>query len=250
MRVFTYAERPDLGERTGEVEDSWPEFMGEGKTLLRHWAKLREQLPELQLVLWDDERDVVVGYGRTIPAREAEGLPGGVDDMLETWFGDGVRPEPDVLSAMVAVLDRNRRGEGLSGLLIEAMRDLAGHAGFRSLIAPVRPTWKERYPLTPMERYVHWTREDGLPFDPWIRLHVRLGAELLEVCPASMRIEGTREDWEGWTGMSFPDDGEYAVPGALVPLRFADGRGTYVEPNVWMRHPVPPAGDEIAHEPA
>jgi hypothetical protein len=23
-----------------------------------------------------------------------------------------------------------------------------------------------------------------------------------------------------------------------VPVRFADGRGTYVEPNVWMRHRV------------
>ena len=250
MRVFTYAERPDLGERTDEVEDTWPEFMGEGQTLLRHWAKLREQLPELQLVLWDDERDVVVGYGRTIPASEAEGLPGGVDDMLKTWFGDGPRPEPDVLSAMVAVLDRRRRGEGLSGLLIEAMRDLAGRAGFSSLIAPVRPTWKERYPLTPMERYVRWTRKDGLPFDPWIRLHVRLGAELLEVCSASMRIEGTREDWEGWAGMSFPDDGEYTVPGALVPVRFAEGRGVYVEPNIWMRHSVPPAGDGTAHEAA
>jgi hypothetical protein len=23
-----------------------------------------------------------------------------------------------------------------------------------------------------------------------------------------------------------------------VPVTFADGRGVYVEPNVWMRHPV------------
>jgi hypothetical protein len=38
--------------------------------------------------------------------------------------------------------------------------------------------------------------------------------------------------------MVFPDDGEYVVPGALAPVTFADGRGLYVEPNVWMRHPV------------
>jgi len=89
-----------------------------------------------------------------------------------------------------------------------------------------------------MERYVRWTREDGLPFDPWLRVHARLGAELLEVCPGSMRAEGTREEWESWTGISFPDDGEFVVPGALVPVSFADGRGIYVEPNVWMRHPA------------
>jgi hypothetical protein len=51
-----------------------------------------------------------------------------------------------------------------------------------------------------------------------------------------MRIEGTREEWEGWTGMAFPADGDYTVPGALVPVTFADGRGVYVEPNVWFRH--------------
>jgi GNAT superfamily N-acetyltransferase len=238
MRVFTYAGRPDLAARTGEVHDTLPEFAGHGEIALRHWGKLRHELPDLQLVLYDDEHDVVVGHARTMPAREADGLPGGIDAILESWFGDGPRPEPDVLSAMVAVVDSGRRGEGLSSLLIEGMRDLAGRAGYASLIAPVRPTWKDRYPLIPIERYVRWTRDDGLPFDPWLRVHTRLGAELLEVCPASMVVEGTSDEWETWTGMSFPDDGEYVVPGALVPVRFTDGRGTYVEPNVWMRHPV------------
>jgi GNAT superfamily N-acetyltransferase len=243
VRVFTYAERPDLASRTGEVEDTLPEFMGHGEVALRHWGKLRTELPELQLVLWDEERDAVVGHARTLPAREAEGLPDGIDDMLERWFGDGPRPEPDALSAMVAVVSRSRRGEGLSRLLIEAMRDLAVHAGFESLIAPVRPTWKDRYPLIPLERYSRWTRDDGLPFDPWLRVHARLGAELLEVCPASMRIEGSREEWESWAEMRFPDDGEYTVPGALVPVTFTTGRGVYVEPNVWMRHRVPRRAD-------
>jgi hypothetical protein len=34
---------------------------------------------------------------------------------------------------------------------------------------------------------------------------------LLEVAPASMRIEGTREEREGWTGMGFPADGDTKV---------------------------------------
>ena len=211
-------------------------FMGHGEVALRYWHLLRPELPELQLVLWDEERDVVVGHARTSPARVAEGLPGGVDDMLESWFGEGRQPEPDVLSAMVAVVDRGRQGEGLSAQLVEAMRGLARAHGFAALVAPVRPTWKERYPLIPMERYARWTRDDGLPFDPWLRVHARLGAELLEVCPASMRIEGSVEEWEDWTGLVFPDDGDYLVPGALVPVRVEDGRGVYVEPNVWMRH--------------
>ena len=238
MRTFTYAERPDLAARTGEIEDTMAAFMGHGEVALRHWHKLRPELPELQLVLWDDEHDVVVGHARTLPASASEGLPGGIDDMLETWFGDGERPEPDVLSAMVAVVDRRRQGEGLSAVLIEAMRDLARRHGFPALIAPVRPTWKERYPLIPMDRYASWRRDDDLPFDPWLRMHVRLGGELLAVCPASMRIEGSVDDWEAWTGLSFPGDGDYVVPGALVPVRVESRHGVYVEPNVWMRHRV------------
>jgi len=238
MRVFTYAERPDLAARTAEIDDTFAEFLGHGEIMLRHWGKLRTDLPEFQLVLWDEERDVMLGHARTMPAREADGLPGGVDDIVEAWFGGGPRPDPDVLSAMVAVVDRRHQGEGLSRILVEAMRDLAAGAGFTSLIAPVRPMWKDRYPLIPFDRYVRWTRDDGLPFDPWIRVHARMGGELLEPCPASLTVEGSREEWEEWTEMSFPEDGEYVVPGALVPVVFTDGSGLYVEPNVWMRHPL------------
>jgi GNAT superfamily N-acetyltransferase len=236
VQVFTYVERPDLADRTGEVEDVWPEFIHHADYTSLHWHRLREELPELQLVLYDEEHDVVVGRGQTIPVRAAGGLPGGVDDMLDRRFGAGPREEPDVLSALVAVVDPRRQGEGLSALIIDGMRRVAAAAGFPELIAPVRPTWKERYPLTPLERYAHWTREDGLPFDPWIRLHVRLGAELAEVCPESMRVTGTVAEWEEWTSLRFPEDGDYVVAGALVPVTFAEGIGVYVEPNVWMRH--------------
>jgi hypothetical protein len=124
--------------------------------------------------------------------------------------------------------------------MIEAMGAIARRHGFRDLIAPLRPTWKERYPLTPIERYATWTREDGLPFDPWIRTHVRLGAEILKPEPESLRIAGTVADWEGWTGLPLPESGEYVFPNGLAPLRVdheAD-RALYYEPNVWVRHSV------------
>jgi hypothetical protein len=238
VQVFTFAERPDLVERTGEIVSPWPEFIHHADVTVVHWHKLGRELPELQLVLYDEVRDVVVGRGQTIPTSAAKGLPGGVDDLLERRFGPGPREEPDVLSALVAIVDPGRQGEGLSAAIIEGMRRVAAASRFPELIAPVRPTWKEHYPLTPLERYAHWRREDGLPYDPWIRLHVRLGAELAEVCPESMRVTGTVAEWEEWTGLHFPEDGDYVVPGALVPVTFEEGIGVYVEPNVWMRHPV------------
>ena len=110
--------------------------------------------------------------------------------------------------------------------------------GLDRLIAPVRPTWKDRYPLTPIDKYVLWRREDGFHYDPWIRTHERLGAEILSPAPKSMTVIASREEWEEWTTLQFPEDGDYVVPGALVPVRFEGGKGTYVEPNVWMRHPA------------
>ncbi len=68
MQVATFAERPDLAARTGEVEDSFAEFVHHSDVPGRYWPKLGEELPELQLVLYDDECDVVVGRGNTIPA--------------------------------------------------------------------------------------------------------------------------------------------------------------------------------------
>ena len=238
MQVFTYSERPDLADRAGEVESTFAEFIHNADVTNRYWHRLREELPDFQLVLYDDERDAVVGRAQTMPTSMRTRLPGGVDDMLERRFGDGPAEEPDVLSALVAIVDRRRQGEGLSGVVIDGMRAVAARAGFPALIAPVRPTLKDRYPLIPLEQYARWTRADGLPWDPWIRLHARLGAELLEVCPESMVVTGTVAEWEEWTGLEFPADGEYVVPGALVPVRFQGGRGVYVEPNVWMRHPV------------
>lgn len=96
---------------------------------------------------------------------------------------------------------------------------MAARSGFECLVAPVRPSWKDRYPLTPFEDYIRWTRDDGLPFDPWIRLHRRLGAEIIGIAERSLDIKGSVADWESWTGMQFPRDGEYVVPGALVPVR-------------------------------
>jgi hypothetical protein len=96
-----------------------------------------------------------------------------------------------------------------------------------------------------LERYAAWLRDDGEPFDPWIRLHVRLGGRIARPSPASMRITGTVVDWESWTGMTFPETGEYVVPGAAAMVqvdREAD-LGTYLDPNVWIVHRVDRAPD-------
>jgi hypothetical protein len=162
-------------------------------------------------------------------------LPAGIDGAIKRGFDEG---GANVLCALVIMIPRTVRGGGVSAEALRAMVAIARSHGLRSLIAPVRPTWKERYPLTPIERYAAWRRADGLLFDPWLRTHERLGARVLRAEPESLRITGSVAEWEEWTGISFPEDGEYVFPGGLATLRVVDGVGSYWEPNIWMEHAV------------
>ena len=241
MLIATYAERPDLAERLDELEDVWPEFIHYAR-FNRHWRFLSQDFPEFQLVLYDDETDTIMGKGQTIPFPwdgSRDDLPDGVEGVLHRVFEEG-EGEPSTLSALVAVVGKPFQRRGLSSPIIAGMRSVAERHGLDALVAPVRPPLKAAYPLISLERYLTWRRDDGLFFDPWLRVHERLGAEVLGVCPGSLIVEGSVAEWESWTGMAFPESGPYVLENALVPIeidRDADV-GRYTEPNVWMRHPV------------
>src|SRR5690348_3460367 len=106
------------------------------------------------------------------------------------------------------------------------------------LIAPVRPNLKERYPTIPIERYARWTRPDGEPFDPWVRVHTRMGARIGSAIPHSLRISGTVGEWESWTRMQFPETGDYVFPEGLATVHIDRelDTGEYWEPNIWIIH--------------
>ena len=232
LALVTHAEHPELRHTMPNV---WPEYMHHDPVVTTFWPRLYDLYPDFQL--WVVDRDVrqTVAYACTLPVRwDGEVSPRGVD-----WaMSNGASGEPTTLCAIVAGIAPDYRGTGLSSALLRRMTALAAAHGLAGLIAPVRPTWKERYPLSPIESYLRWRRDDGLLYDPWLRTHERLGAEVIGAAPRSLTIPGTRQEWESWTELTYPEDGDYIVPGALAPVRFEGGRGIYVEPNVWMRHPT------------
>jgi hypothetical protein len=245
LKSVTHVERPDLLDRWYEVASQvWPELMRHDPICNRYWNGISERYPECEIFLIDGETDELVGHGTCVPVvwdGTVEGLPGGVDDVLLAAIRDHAsQPPSTTLCALQAGILSDHRGTGLSTVVIGAMRETAVKLGLSDLIAPVRPNRKSRYPLTPIERYITWQRPDGFPLDPWLRVHARLGAEIMGVAERSMVIPGTVAEWEAWTGLAFPESGVYAVPEALVPItidREVD-QGLYVEPNVWMRHRV------------
>lgn len=254
LRIVTLRERPGALAGLRRIQKKvWPPgmaYINEDAVCVRLWPALLRVFPEFQIILCDAGGRVVAG-GYTIPFvwdGRTRSLPMGVDGVLERGLRDHRRRRrPNTLSALLAVVDPRLQGRGLSAEVLEAMTLIASILGMRALVAPVRPTLKHRYPLIPMERYARWRRPDGAPFDPWLRVHWRLGARMLGVAARSMVVEGRVKQWEAWTGMRFPASGEYIVPGALAPVRIDRGRdrGRYVEPNVWMLHPtaLPATGD-------
>ncbi|MBA2460375.1 MAG: N-acetyltransferase [Actinobacteria bacterium] len=239
MKLVRYADRPDLRKRRQAdlSQLTWPEYMNHNDPGNRYWGRLYTDFPDFQVALLDG--DELVAEAHAVPVGwddTLEDLPAGWDDA----FVRGMTSErtPTALSALAISVLPTRQGQRLSSRMIEAFKQTARVAGLRAVIAPVRPTWKERYPLIPIQRYMEWRREDGAHFDPWIRIHERVGGEIIAPAPESMLMRAPVADWEEWTGMLFPEDGEYVFPGGLSTLGVRDGVGTHVEPNVWVRHNV------------
>ncbi|MDT6983104.1 hypothetical protein ACFSUJ_01905 [Streptomyces lusitanus] len=221
--------------------EGFPEFITADRLVKQYIGRVREFFADLDLMLVD-EAGVPVASGWGVPIRwdgRPESLPSGYTEALvRAVEGHERGVAPDTLVICGAIVTPSLKGRGLAGETLKALRTVAEEAGRERVVAPVRPTVKARYPLTPIETYMRWTREDGSALDPWIRTHQRLGARLVSAAPASQVMTGTVAEWERWTGLAFPETGGYVIPEGLALLhvdREAD-EGVYREPNVWMRH--------------
>lgn len=243
VNVIRYSQRPELWRDTAELSRAvWPEYNLHGAVLDSYWARLLDEFPDFQFVLYEDEEDEVLAEGHTLPCYwdgTTEGLGDGIDAMAAAAFQAAeTGRQPTALCALAAEISPRFQGRGLADQILSGMSQLAREAHLAHLIAPVRPSFKDRYPITPIERYVTWTREDGQPFDPWLRIHTRRGGAIVKPIPRSLQITGSVVQWEKWTGMQFPGTGEYTFPTGLAPVHIdrSQDLGTYWEPNVWIVH--------------
>jgi GNAT superfamily N-acetyltransferase len=239
MKVARYADRPDLrARRFAELtQPTFPEYMNHNEPG-RDWDRLYTDFADFQVALVDDDELLAEAHALSLPwDGSLEDLPSGWDDgFVRGMTSDRVHT---ALMAIAISVAPSQQGRQLSSRMIRTFTDNARAAGLTNgVIAPVRPTWKQRYPLIPIEAYVDWRRPDGTHFDPWIRIHERIGGEIIAVAPSSMTIRGSAAEWEEWTELPFPADGTYVFPGCLAPVIFVNGVGTHVEPNVWVLHRV------------
>lgn len=244
--MITPNDLPDYRDQAGDISEvSWPEFMLHDAVANENWHELFDRFGAYQFAMLDTEHNRMAAMGNSLPFfwdAELSDLPEGGWDWV---FGKAIEDHkrgvtPNIQSAIQIAIHPDYQSQGLSAKMVQAMRDIAQSKGFKNLIAPVRPNQKSRYPLTSIDDYIQWKNEEGLPFDAWLRVHVRVGAKIIKPCHEAMIIRGTCAEWESWTGMKFPQSGQYYIPGALNPMNFdlEKDEGVYIEPNVWLVHQV------------
>jgi hypothetical protein len=143
-----------------------------------------------------------------------------------------------MLGALAISVPAVNRSKGYAKIMIRALVDLAEAKGLRGLVAPVRPTAKVRHPWVPITDYMDWTDDRGRPYDPWLRSHLSVGGKMVGPCERSMVVHEPIAFWENWSSRRFEESGDYALDGAIAPVKIDLKRqtGTYEEPNVWVAY--------------
>ena len=242
MQIVTAADRPDLDTEAGAAfREKWPEFIFHDDVAAQYAPRVETHFSRYNIFVLDDDGAVVAG-GWGVPLSwdgTVEDLPDGYDGALvRSVDGHEAGHACTTLSFMAAAVKRSHDRQGLATVVLEELTRRAVEDGLTHVIAPLRPTWKHRYPTYSMAEYATWTREDGLSVDPWIRTHQRMGARVLASARRSMVIEGSVAEWEAWADMAFPVTGDFVVPDALgmVHVDREQDRAVYVEENLWVQH--------------
>ncbi len=172
------------------------------------------------------------------------GLPDGWDDQFERTVADVAAGRPlDTLGALQIVVARGPPGQrpvDADGGGVPDARPAPRVPGADR----VRPAHLEGALPAHAHRAVRvaGAATDGLPFDPWIRVHARAGRPDRARIAGSMRIEGTRRGVGALDGHGVPGDRRRTScrgpPRPVAIDRDAD-RGVYLDPNVWMVHDLP-----------
>ena len=246
FQLITPNDLEDYRQQAGDIaEASWPLFMLQDPIAGEHWHELFDRFVEYQFALLDTESNRMAAMANSVPFYWDQPLEELPEDGWDWVFIKAIEDHkngiaPNIQSAIQINIHPEYQGHGLSPMMVKAMREIGRAKGFQNLVAPVRPNQKSQYPLISIDDYIKWTDNRGLPFDAWLRVHVRAGARIIKPCHEAMKITGTFADWEEWTGMKFPQSGQYIIPGALNPVMFdiEKDEGVYIEPNVWMQHSI------------
>jgi hypothetical protein len=137
-----------------------------------------------KVIAYDQGEPVGVGFwcpykwnGAVSSIAMLDGWPGIVKSFLADP-DDHCRNLNSTIGLFICVRS-DKRQAGLSSQILGAMKEESKKIGAKQMLIPSLPVRKYLYPLTHIDRYASWKRKDGEPFEPWLRIHCRLGARVL-----------------------------------------------------------------------
>jgi hypothetical protein len=144
--------------------------------------------------------DWMICINRGAPSRESQLIGHGIATRIE-WSGNasdlpmgwqgsvreafqnsaGQRRRCNTLVGLFVKVEDEYRGHQWAERILRDMKRIGQSSGMTSLIIPLRlPSHYEReYAEVSIEQLANLRRDDGQYFDHWLRLHVRLGAEII-----------------------------------------------------------------------
>jgi GNAT superfamily N-acetyltransferase len=193
----------DRMELWKQLSGFWPAFVTNDPSSSLYYDNFPALWPRFALLAVDRETGRAVAKAHAVPLSFTGDIRAGLPENGWDWairsaaldHLGGV--EPTIVSALEIMVRPDLRGGGLSGRMLAAMRENAARSGFKDLVAPVRPSGKHSQIDRPIDEYAYDTRADGLPVDPWLRVHVRAGGTILNVAHSGGSGPGCRSTGPG-----------------------------------------------------
>lgn len=129
---------------------------------------------------------------------QTDTVPGGWEEAVQRAYTDQIEErDSNTLVALLAFTSPRFRGRGMAGTVIDKMIEIARARNFKSFILPLLPPsqFESDKIDVPMKELQTITRDDGLPYDYWIRLHKKKGATILNSSDYSHRFVMTLSDF-------------------------------------------------------
>ncbi len=222
------------------MRERFPEFIFHDAIPPRYIGRVEAYFARFSVLVLDSDKVVAGGWG--VPF-DWDGtvldLPDGYDSTLvRAVDGDEQGRVATAFSFMAAAVATSTDRRGLASLVLTELTRRAVDDGLGRVLAPLRPTWKHRYPMVSMAEYAPQGVGASGSMGRWTIRRRATTSSIVAPARRSMVIEGTVAEWEQWTAMLFPVTGDYVVPEALglVHIDRARDWGRYVEENLWVRH--------------
>src|SRR5262249_909688 len=159
--IISLADRPDIISRLDDFHGAWPEFMYHDSVSSLFYDQVVTAHPEHCLIAIDGSRPVARAFSFPFHWTEdpEKTRPEGHDAVIVRGIADQLAGRCGTLVAAVEVTVRaDRRGDGLSSRMLEALRAQTARLGYSGLVVPVRPNGKQEYPDVPLADYITWNR--------------------------------------------------------------------------------------------